>query len=307
MKNHLSLLRIRKTMNGSELLSQAPFALLPFLGFETCNALGNSCKQASEIIDSYPHLSLIEGKSKQVHVEKTRRSRFFHCLDFEFCIEDFLVLKDGRLILYDGRACYIVDKNKEILPLRGKCVKEYAIPLGIQGISLRHDILFFAHGYTLKCFKICDFGHAVKYIGNSPILLHDEQDLDWLTQTQGCSNQEYYLYDHVLYSAHTNLHIVKTLDAKIFCSISKGFILCGKNIQIFNAEDNTSKFLTIDVSGARQIQATKCGSVIYVLLEDCLLCIARGKCRSVNIRAKSIYLQTHLYYITIDNKLFILH
>ena len=292
-------------MNGSDILDHAQFTLLPFLGFETCHALSKSCKQASEIVQSYPQLSLLEGKSKVLNVAKEWRTRFYHCADLEFCIEDFVVLKDGRIIVYDGKSCFVIDKTKEIRPLRGKLMKQFCIPLGVQGISLKKDILYIAHGYTLKSFALSD--GSARFIENAPVLLHDDQDLHWPT-FWGCVSQEYYLFDHVLYSAQSNQHILKTRDAKVFCGFSKGFIFCGKGIEVFYVEENTVKTLDVQVNNVKQVQASNCGSLIYVLENDSLLCVTlRGQSRRINLRAKCIYLQTHLYYTTFDNKLFILH
>jgi hypothetical protein len=290
----------------AEVLDHAHFSLLPFLGFETCHSLSRACKQAAHLVETYPYLSLLEGTSKALHVAKEKRNKFFHLRDFDVCIEDFVVLKDGRIIVYDGRVCYLVDKNKEIRPLRGKLIKQFCIPLGIQGISLKQDMLFIAHGYTLKCYSICDYGNNVQYIENAPTLLHDDQDLDWPI-LYGCSTQEYYLFDHILCSAQTNQHIFKTHDARVFCSFSRGFVLCGKHIEIFYPEENTHKKLDVQLNEVKQVQASKCGSLIYVLERESLVCITRGQCRRIDLRAKCIYLQTHLYYITLDDKLFILH
>lgn len=293
-------------MNGSDVIDEAHFALLPFLGFETCHALSKSCKQAAHVVESYPHLSLVEGKSKALPVAKERRNKFFHWGDFEFTITEFVVLKDGRIILYDGRTCFLVDKHKEIRPLRGKLIKQFCIPLGIQGISLNQDILCIAHGYTLNYYSLCDFGHSVQCIENAPVLLNDDQELEWPV-FHGCSNQEYYLFDHVLLNAQTNQHIVKTRDAKVFCSFSMGFVLCGNFIEIYYTHTNTRKQLDVQLNNAKQVQASKCGSLIYVLEHDSLVCITRGQHKRIDLRAKCIYLQTHLYYITLDDKLYILH
>jgi hypothetical protein len=290
----------------SEVLDHAHFSLLPFLGFETCHALGKTCKQAAHLIGTYPHLSLLEGTSKVLHVAKEKRNKFFHLGDFDLCIDDFVVFKDGRIIVYDGRTCYVVDKNKEIRPLRGRLIKQFYIPLGIQGISLDQDMLCIAHGYSLKWYSICDYGNSVQFIENAPTLLHDDQELEWRI-FRGCSNQEFYLFDHVLFSAQTNQHIVKTRDAKVFCSFSKGFIFCGKQVEIVYTEENTRKELNIQLNKVKQVQASKCGSIIYVLEHDSLVYIVRGQHKRIALRAKCIYLQTHLYYITLDNKLYILH
>ena len=288
-------------MNGSELLEHAHFALLPFLGVSTCNSLRTTCKQAFQTLDAYPHLSLLEGSSKYLDVDLHYTNKYYRNSSFD--IHDFIVLRDGRIILYNGSLCVLIDKT--IRPLRGRYIKQYSIPLGVQGISVKHNILFIAHGYTLQCYAL-DCGADL--IEHKPILLNDDQDLDWKTQVLGCSVQEYYLHNFSLYDARKNVKLLDTTDAQVFCCFTQGFIFCGTQLQLFSKGKFTSFNILFD--HPKQVQCTPCASQIYVLDSQGIWCVStKGsiKPRCVRLKAKCMYLQTHLYYVSLDNKLCILH
>ena len=291
-------------MNGSELLEHAHFALLPFLGVSTCNSLRTTCKQAFQTLESYPYLSLLEGNSTYLDVDIYFKNKYYH-YSSSFDIHDFIVLRDSRIILYDGNSCILIDKT--IQPLRGRFIKQYSIPLGIQGISIKHNLLYVAHGYTLQCFAL-DCGEDLKFIEHKPIILDDDQDLEWKTQLRGCSVQEYYLHNFSLYDAKKNVKLLDTTDAQVFCCFTQGFVLCGTYLQLFSKGKLTT--LNILFEHPKQVQCTPCASQIYVLDSRGIWCVStRGnvKPRCVRLKAKCMYLQTHLYYVTLDNKLYILH